>query len=344
MCEWVDSRRAVADDVDRIGGGATILVAMLYTAIADVVVAEERATVFFQITAVFLATQLVAGLLGGAMLLRGPWFPLLAALVILVIAAVTVLAFPETVHVHGGKGVQEEERADVDGTPTMRKLWRKAVASLVDVWDFVLSNRSVAVLMLSLTFVVLGRYVGELLLQYSRARYHWTWTRAQTVLAIRNAGSLVTLLAILPAASRYCMQRLGMGGTAKDLWLARWSGVLQIVGSLIIAAAVNGELYAFGLVWYALGAGMVAVIRSLINSLVEEHHVGTVNSLIGFMEMVGMTAAGPLLGKSLVVGLDLGGAWVGLPFIAAGLLFVVSTAILWALRLPNGLRLVESSC
>jgi hypothetical protein len=317
---------------------------MLYTAIADVVVLEERATVFFQITAVFLATQVVAVLLGGVMLIQSPWFPLLVGLAILVIATLTVLAFPETVHVHGGKRAQEEEQVDVDGNPAMRKLWRKAVASLVDVWDFVLSNRSVATLMLSLTFVILGRYVGELLLQYSTARYHWTWTRGSMVLTIRNVGSLVTLLAILPVASRFCLQRLGMSGTVKDLWLARWSGVFQIVGSLIIAAAVNGGLFSVGLVWYALGAGMAALVRSLINALVEEHHVGTVNSLIGFMEMVGMTAAGPLLAKSLDVGLNLGGAWVGLPFIAAGLFFVISTAILWMLKLPSGLRLVESSC
>jgi hypothetical protein len=316
---------------------------MFYTAIADVVGLEERATVFFQLTAVFLATQMVAGPLGGVMLIWDPWFPLLAGLAVLLVATVTVLAFPETVHVHDGKGGQEEEQVDVDGTPMMRKLWRKAMASLADVWDFVLSNRSVAFLMLSLTFVVLGRYVGELLLQYSTARYHWSWTRASMVLTIRNAGSLVTLLAILPVASWLCIQRLGMAGTVKDLWLARWSGVIQIVGSLTIAAAVNGGLFSFGLIWYALGAGMAALVRSLINALVEQHHVGTVNSLIGFMEMVGLTVAGPLLAKSLSVGLNLGGAWVGLPFITAGLFFIVSTAILWMIRLP-GVRLVESSC
>lgn len=272
------------------------------------------------------------------MLIWGPWVPLLVAITVLIIANLAVLAFPETVHLHARKGREQAQHAEGDGSPKARKLWQKACEGLAEVWDFVLSNKSMAFLMLSLTFVVLGRFVGELLLQYATARYHWSWSVASMVLTIRNAGSLVTLLAALPVASWFCIQRLGMAGVAKDLWLARWSGVIQIVGSLTLAAAVNGALFSVGLVWYALASGMVPLIRSLLNTLVEEHHVGTVNSLIGFMEMVGMIVAGPLLSKSFSVGLNLGGAWIGLPFFTSGLLFVLSTAMLCIFRLPNGQR------
>lgn len=318
---------------------------MFYTAIADVVPAEERATVFFQLNAVFLGSQMFAGPLGGAMLVWDPWTPLLVALAVLVIANLGVLFFPETVHVHDRKGVEEGEESHADGIPKAARLWQKACAGLAEVWDFILGNKSLAFLMVSLVFVVLGRFVGELLLQYAAARYGWSWSVASMVLSIRNAGSLVTLLALLPVASWFCVQRIGMAGVAKDLLLARWSGIIHIVGSFIIAGAVNGTLFSVGLAWFALGSGMVALIRSLLNALVEEHHVGTVNSLVGFMEMVGMTVAGPLLAESLKTGLNLGGAWIGLPFVTAGLFFVVSTTILWAFRLPNARRSsVEPSC
>ena len=331
--------------MSRIGGGAAIVVAMLYTMLADVVPSNERATVFFQLTAVFLGSQMIAGPLGGAMLIWDPWIPLLVALAILIISNLMILAFPETVHVHDRKRPAVEQHGDGDDVPRATKLWRKASEGLAEVWDFVLGNKSVAFLMLSLVFVVLGRYVGELLLQYATDRYGWSWSAASMVLTIRNAGSLVTLLALLPVVSWLCVQRLGMESVAKDLWLARWSGVLHIVGSLTIAVAANGALFSVGLAWFALGSGMAAMIRSLLNALVEEHHVGTVNSLIGFMEMVGVTVAGPLLAKSLSVGLNLGGAWVGLPFLTAGLFFIVSTAILWIFKLPNGRRSpVEPSC
>jgi hypothetical protein len=320
----------------RIGGGGGILVAMLYTAVADVVPAAERATVFFQLTAFFLTSEMVAGPIGGAMLTWDPWLPLLVALALLIVGNLSYFVFPETLHVHHRKATGEAQDADGEGASGAAKLWRKARNGLAEVWDFVLGNQKLAFLMMSLVFVVLGRFVGEILLQYATDRYHWSWSFASMVLAIRNAGSLVTLLVLLPVASWLCTQRLGMASVAKDLWLARWSAVIMIVGCLLIAAAGNGVLFSMGLVWFALGSGIISLIRSLLNALVEEHHVGTVNALVSFMDNIGLTAAGPLLAKSLSIGLNLGGAWIGLPFLFAALMFSFSSAILWTFRLPNG--------
>lgn len=309
---------------------------MFYTVLADVVPNDERATVFFQLAATFLASQMIAGPLGGAMMIGNPWIPLITSVVLLIVATLGVSILPETVHLHDRKGANQEAAAEDDGIPKMTKLLHKARTSLDEVWDFVLGNKSMAVLILSFVFVILGRFVGELLLQYATDRYGWSWSLASMVLSIRNAGSLVMLLAILPALSWLCLQRWGMTGMAKDLWIARCSGVVQIIGSLIVAGAVNGSLFSTGLVWLALGSGMSSSIRSLLNTLVEEHHVGTVNSLVGFMEGLGVIIAGPLLAKSLSIGLHLGGGWIGLPFITGALFFTVSTTIMWVFRLPNG--------
>ncbi|KAL2161020.1 hypothetical protein VTH06DRAFT_8733 [Thermothelomyces fergusii] len=318
-----------------IGGGGSVVMAMLYTVVADVIPPIERATVFFQIAAVFLASQMIAGPLGGAMLLWDPWIPLLVSLLVLILAALSVLIFPETVYLHDGKGSREEPGLVGNDAPGMAKLVRRAREGFLDLRAFVFGNRSIVFLLLSFVFVILGRYAGEILLQYSTDRYGWSWSTASMVLTIRNAGSLVTLLAAMPVASWFCTRRLGMESVAKDLWLSRWSGILHVVGSFTIAAAANGLVYSFGLAWLALGSGMIATTRSLLNTLVEEHHVGTLNSLIGFMETVGVSVAGPLLAGSLRAGLDLGGAWIGLPFFTAGMFFIISTAIVWFFRLPD---------
>ncbi|KAL2262526.1 hypothetical protein VTK26DRAFT_1056 [Humicola hyalothermophila] len=329
-----------------IGGGGPVLVSMLYTTVADVVLVDKRATVFFRLMAVFLGSQLIASPLGGYMLRWGPWVPLLLGLVALIVSVFIILAFPETVHVHNRRKISPiQDGARTEGIPTMAKLLQKAKMGLTEVWDFVLGNKNLAFLMVSLTFVVLGRFVGEVLLQYATDRYHWTWSTASMVVSIRSAGSLVALLVVLPAASWLCVERLGMTGMGKDLWIGRWSGIVQIVGSLLVAVAAHGGLFSFGLIWLALGSGMTSVIRSLLNALVEEHHVGTLNSLVSLMETVGMILAGPLLAKALSVGLNLGGAWMGLPFFVAALLFVFATTILWTFRLPHGRPLsVEPSC
>jgi MFS family permease len=343
-----------ADNVLSIGGGGIVFVAMIYTTIADVVHASERATLFLQLTAVFLGSEMLAGPLGGAMLLWSPWFPLLTSLGLILVGNLILTVFPETVHVHDGKkpGFRPGYSDDLDddardsgssghaGTRTaaLRRGFRQARSGLAELWQFVVRNRRVASLVVALTFVILGRFVGELMLQYSTARYGWSWSHAAAVLTVRNAGCLVALLVVLPLGGRVLVRRFGLTASAKDLWLGRVSGVVLILGSLTIGAAAVGSMFVLGLVEFALGSGMSALVRSLLNSLVEEHHVGTVNSLVGFAEVVGMIIAGPLLAKSLSVGLQLGGAWIGLPFAVAALLFVVPTVILFTFRLPEGRR------
>ncbi|KAK4144994.1 major facilitator superfamily domain-containing protein [Dichotomopilus funicola] len=329
------------------GGGGTVLVAMIYTMLADVIPSEERAVVFFRITSVFLGSQMIAGPIGGALLDWSPWLPLLLSLFAGVLCNVLILAYPETVHVHARKRTgQEEDEEARDGYENWAKtlrariasLWKKAGEGAMEAWDFIVTNQSVAFMLIALTFLVLGRYVSELLLQYATDRYGWSWSKASLVLTVRNGGSLFTLLVVLPAVSWFCIQRLGMDSVSKDLWLARWSGILYIIGSLIIACAVNGTLFSVGLAWYALGSGMLAMLRSLVNAVVEEHHVGILNSLIGFTEVLGMTFAGPALAESLSIGLERGGAWVGLPFFLSAVLFTISTVVVWVFRLPQNKR------
>ncbi|KAK4227516.1 major facilitator superfamily domain-containing protein [Podospora fimiseda] len=314
-----------------IGGGATIMVAMLYTIIADVVPVTERATIFLQLAACFLTSQMIAGPLGGLMMKRDPWDPLIGSLVFFALSGLVLLALPETVVLHDRKTDIHEPEEE----PNVGKVWGKVCHGVGDLSEFILGNKNLVFLMLSLTFIILGRFVGEVLLQYATKRYSWSWSDASMVLTIRNVSSLVNLLVIMPLASWVCLQRLGMTGMAKDLWLSRFSAMVAIIGCLVIAFAANGSLFCVGLVWFALGSGLSPLIRSLLNSLVEEHHIGTMNTLIGFMETVGLTMAGPLLATSLRVGLDLGGPWVGLPLVVAALFFMASCTILWIFRLPG---------
>ena len=308
------------------------MVAMLYTVLADVLAISERATVFLQLSAAFLTSQMIAGPLGGILMIRDPWVPLLVSLGCFFLAGLAICVLPETLHTHDSKNGNLEEAAG----PSTVKLGQKIRAGVGDLSEFILGNPSLCFLMFSLTFVILGRYVGEILLQYAPKRYGWSWSDASIVLTIRNAVSLLTMLVVMPVASRLCLQRLGMTGMAKDLWLARLSGIIAVIGCVIIAAAANGSLFSVGLVWFALGAAMPPLIRSLVNNMVEEHHIGTVNTLVGFMETAGLTIAGPVLAKSLGVGLNLGGPWVGLPFFTAASFFAISCTILWTFRLSDG--------
>ena len=98
------------------------------------------------------------------------------------------------------------------------------------------------------------------------------------------------------------------------------------------------DVYLQGLAIFATGGGFNAAIRSLLNALVEPQHIGMLNSILSFMEMVGFMFAGPALSQALRIGMELGGAWIGLPFLCASLIFLVSTAIVFVFRVPRSRR------
>lgn len=335
-----------------------MIVAMLYTYLADVTPVAERATVFFQIAAVYLVSSMIAAPAAGAVMARSDWATLGISLIFMLLGLPLGFAFPETIHLHGprlhktgqertdghagGRSTAEEEEEERFNTPSkhsaLRKLRSKIRASVIEVNDFVLDNKRVSFLMLSAIFIILGKFVAEILMQYATKRYGWTWSKAALLLTVRSAASLATLLVLLPLASWVCVSRLGMSALSKDIWLARISGILSVIGCLIIAVAANGSMLCVGLVWLSLGAGMSQLTRSLMNSLIEEHHVGIANSIINFMEQVGIMIAGPLLSKSLSIGIELGGPWIGMPFILGAAFVAVATAIAFIFKLPASAR------
>lgn len=143
---------------------------------------------------------------------------------------------------------------------------------------------------------------------------------------------------LLPAVSTFCLRTLDMSPPAKDLWLARWSGVLLILADLTITFSCTPALYALGLVLLAGGCGLPPLIRSLLNAQVEPHHVGVLNTLLGFLDTLGVMIAAPIFSNALRKGIDLGGGWIGLPFAAGTCITVVATGFLWVYRIPKPLR------
>lgn len=146
------------------------------------------------------------------------------------------------------------------------------------------------------------------------------------------------LTLVLPALSTHCRTRLGMSPLSKDLWLSRWSGVTLILADLVITFSSSPLLFAAGLVLLSGGCGLTPLLRSLLNALVEPHHVGILNTVVGFLETLGVMVAAPVFSWALQVGIEMGGGWIGLPFAAGTLITCISTAIVFVYRIPKDLE------
>ncbi|KAB5528849.1 major facilitator superfamily domain-containing protein [Coniochaeta sp. 2T2.1] len=331
--------------------------AMLYTMAADVTPVNERAVVFMQIQSWFLVAEMVAGPLASILMQRSPWLGILGGTGLIVAAFLVTLVFPETLDIQRLKDRQEAARhpslapSDTNDTLTesdavkrskLQQLWATTKKDTREIYDFVLSNQRTTYLLTSLVFVVLGKFVLELLLQYATKRYGWTYDKAAILITVRSASTLLLLAVILPGISWVCVHTFKMSSMAKDLWLSRISGIVQTLGALLVAFSVSGTMLMVSLVVFAAGGGLTPLVRSLANALVEEHHVGILNSLISFLDNIGMMIAGPILAKALKIGFHWGGMWDGLPFMVSAFLFSISTAVVWTFSIPKR-RLSEQS-
>ncbi|KAK3949895.1 major facilitator superfamily domain-containing protein [Pseudoneurospora amorphoporcata] len=218
------------------------------------------------------------------------------------------------------------------------------------------NNRKICILTLALGPVVIGKYAQALLLQYATKRFGYTWSEASYLLTIPHFTSLITLLVILPFVSSLLLGTsplplFGSGTSTsgrtrfhlapfsalkKDLALARTSSLLLTSGCLLIALASSRSSLTAGMVLFALGSGLGSTIRSLLNALVDEQHMGLVNSVVGWLEMVGIMVAGPVLAEGMSEGLRRGGGWVGLPFWMAGGLLAGASGLVWVVRVGDG--------
>jgi hypothetical protein len=90
-----------------------------------------------------------------------------------------------------------------------------------------------------------------------------------------------------------------------------------------------------GLGIFALGSGYNFLVRSLLASVVENDHIGMLYTMISIFETIGVLVAGPLLAMSFRTGMVWGGVWLGLPYFAAGFLFVVAATAVHSISLSR---------
>ncbi|EGZ76552.1 hypothetical protein NEUTE2DRAFT_53414 [Neurospora tetrasperma FGSC 2509] len=234
--------------------------------------------------------------------------------------------------------------------------------SLRSFTHFLTTNKRICILTLALGLVVIGKYAQVLLLQYATKRFHYSWSEASYLLTIPNFTSLITLLFILPFVSSlllgtsspllftfssslssdtshtssgthfYHLNLTPFTPLQKDLHLARASSLLLTLGCLLIALATTRLGFTSGMILFALGSGLGSTLRSLLNALVDEEHMGLLNSVVGWLEMVGIMVAGPVLAEGMSEGLRRGGRWVGLPFWMAGGLLTGASGLVWVVR------------
>jgi len=122
-------------------------------------------------------------------------------------------------------------------------------------------------------------------------------------------------------------------GKRSDHVMSKGSGIFSIVGFTAVFIAPTPAILICGQVILSIGSAFLVNTRSLATSLVLPDHVGTLYSAIAIAQGLGILISGPLFANLFRLGMHLGKAWLGLPFLQAALFFVVAVAAVWHVRI-----------
>jgi MFS family permease len=286
-----------------------------------------------------LVAELIAPTVASSLMMKSPWIPILIGAGILVCGTFLITLIPETTHLraHGTESeavtpdsVSERSIKLDDSTflaaamSHLQDIWRRLVGSL-----FVL--RSFPVIILLMTFVVnpFGAQSVSLCIRYVSVRFLWSLSQAGYLLSIRALINIFVMLGLIPGLSHYLTRKLGLSSKDKDLLLSKFSVIFLVFGAFLIAASPTVGFTIIGLMIWTLGTGFVSLTRSLITTLVDEHHVGRLYAAVSIVETLGALSAGPLLATLYNLGLHWKGPWVGLPFFLLSLVSLIAGVEVW---------------
>ncbi|KAF1733307.1 hypothetical protein CRV24_007206 [Beauveria bassiana] len=328
-----------------IGGGGTLAGAMCYTLFSDVTPAAERTMVFYQVNAVLRIVGVAATPLAAFLLGVNPWIALWIGIGLLVVGTACTLLLPETLDLRraadqrrASHGAWAEPGPQPMAKVSAKSAFQRALASarsdFSHIWRFLLTSQGVMLLMVcnALAFPMKLALDGDLL-QYMTKRFHWSWSTATYILSIENFFALGVLMVVLPATA-WALDRRGRSPLQRDLFLARVSAVFAFLGTTLIAFAPVGWLCMLALVIYSFASGFSPLFRSILSIIVEPHTIGALNTVIATIESIMGLISAPTLAWLFNRGMDLGGVWIGLPFMFTALLATLSTLGVFAFKLP----------
>lgn len=124
-----------------------------------------RTTVFSQMTAVILTTELIAPPVGAALMTKSPWIPFLASTVIAATSFIWgVLFFPAIHNQTKPSSISSDEERPV-------RTWYVS-EKIRELYEHISQNKDVALVVVSFFVTLVGTHAFALLLQYISKRFH----------------------------------------------------------------------------------------------------------------------------------------------------------------------------
>lgn len=317
---------------------------------------------YYKVGTIALTGELVVAPISAALLTKSPWLPLCLGQALLTFGACLPPFIPETSEFRRAADVEVEQtlhRAEADGAESAKRTLREQIVysmknDMNHVYNFLIKSKRILPLVLGFNLTVIIKYIKvEITSQYVHNLFGWSWakvgnppppkcipdadgnTQATLLGTVSTITNMTMLLAVLPFLSWYITKRTALHPLIRDLWLVRMTGIFLSLGCFMVAVAYKPWFLIAALVIFSMGATYTNICRAVLNAVVEPHTIGTLNTAIGWVEQLSTLVSAPVISALLRAGTRIGGAWVGLPYMAATVMAVCGTVLVFGYHLPG---------
>ncbi|KAJ9244771.1 hypothetical protein DTO169E5_1592 [Paecilomyces variotii] len=324
-----------------IGGGDIVVSSIALVMVADRFPEDEIATALFRLTSAVILSEVLATPVSAYLMADDPWLPFMLGLGIAILGSWSAFIMPESLN-PAKSGIssttvpsEEEIRSSPAGRDAVRQYIRGKMRDLRDSTRFIMGSPAVAVCLFALFITSISKQSTSLLLQYTSKRFHWSIANSSLLISMRGLVTLANFLLLMPALSAFSTRYLHLPGKLKDLRISQGGSFISALGFFVIATAPSRAILILGIVLISLGAAFAVTCRSFATSLVRPDQVGTLYSSVAAATSFGMVVSGPFLAYAFRLGLHLGPMWFGLPFLIAGVVYLLGSVSLIRLRVPD---------
>jgi hypothetical protein len=239
-------------------------------------------------------------------------------------------------------GCNDEEEPPMISRNQARGFLEQCYKPLVESIEYFLQDRRVILLIITFVPIMLTITSGPLLLQYASSRYGLSFASVTMLLTVR-AGVTIAMFLGMQSFVHRLLADAGMSGQKRDLFLARGSAGLLLVGWIATALSPNAVFFTASIMVTTLGNGFPIYLRAFLTGLVEPNKVAELYTIIGVVDTLGLMLGGPLLAWLFDRGMILGESYLGLPFLALGLVYTVVVSFLLRIGHHTNKTMVEET-
>ncbi|KAI0856976.1 major facilitator superfamily domain-containing protein [Xylaria cubensis] len=320
-----------------IGGGNSVLIAVVLSMIADATNEEERAIAFLRTHVAALCGMLLSPSLAGFVMERaGPWIPPFLGIGLYFLSAVVLFFLPET---QTPKDPSQDSL--VPDIPSPDSTISEIFSQFIDSFSILKSPSLILLFLTALCSMPVMDSTLNFLNQFVSKRYEIKIAQTGYVQSTYGVASIIMTLLILPWISNLLIDPAtparyrARNEQYRDLSLARWSYAVLFLGALTLGLSPTLGGFIFGLLLMAVGSGFGSLSKSLMSIYVDPAHRSRLYSLVGMIEVLGSVFSQPLLAGLFSLGLRWHGGWIGLPYLGLAVLIALAGSLLLFVRIPR---------